>query len=109
MKKLILITATIFLASGKWSFAEDLVKKRQNIATNAVTYSTRLVDDLRALKALSEERAEAGNFLDSDFVGTDLVHLSSYTIGVLLDVVIPDIDTTYQETLNKAILLKVRK
>ena len=55
--------------------AQDLIDKRRNIATNTVIHATRLVDALRALDALQEEVAQV-TFVQSDFDGTSLKHLS---------------------------------
>jgi hypothetical protein len=52
---------------------------------------------------------QAGNFLDSDFDGTDLNHLTPYMIGTLLDTVVPALVATYAVPTNHDILLQVRK
>jgi hypothetical protein len=89
--------------------AQSQVQKRLNIAGNAVIHATRLVDALLALEQLKEERLQAGNFLDSDFDGTDLNHLTPYMIGTLLDTVVPALVATYAVPTNHDILLQVRK
>lgn len=111
MKKLVVFISMILVSCGV--FAEDLVPKRQNIATSAVAAATQLRDAIETLKRLKEERSSAGNFADSDFVGTDLKHLTAFDIGALLDTVVPAFDATLQDAgngnFNKNILLKVRK
>jgi len=110
MKKLLFVS--LFFVGGV-CHAEDLVAKRQNIAGNAVTLSTQLRDTIESLKRLREERVTAGNFADSDFIGTDLKQLTAYDIGALLDTVVPAFDATLQDAgnagFNKSILLKVRR
>lgn len=72
--------------------AQDLTKKRQNLATNTVAHATALLDAARALKHITEERTEAGNFEQADFDGTDLEHLTPGMIGQVLDFVVPQLD-----------------
>lgn len=92
----------------------DLVSKRNGIAEKGIIYATQLVDALNGLKNLREERQKLGaDFQDSDFVGTDLAHVSAGQLGTLFDFVVPSLDANYQDVANgernKQILLQVRK
>jgi hypothetical protein len=92
--------------------AQDQTDKRRNIATNAIAYATQLWDALLALKELSEERAIAGNFVDTDFDGTDMKHLTPFMIGSLLDTHAPAIYNFVADAGTPArldILLEVRR
>lgn len=92
--------------------AQSLVNKRRNIATNAVIHATQLWDHLQALKGLALERAQAGNFEQTDFDDTDLEHLTPFMIGSLLDTIIPGIAGYVEDSANPArrdILLQVRR
>jgi hypothetical protein len=78
--------------------AQDLINKRQNLATNTVTFATQLWDAYQALLEIKKERAQlAQDFLDSDFADTDLKHLTAGMIGSLLDFVVADLDTWFQD------------
>lgn len=111
MKKVFIFITVLGLTHG--AFAEDLVAKRQNIATRSIAAATQLRDAIESLKLLKEERSTAGNFDDTDFENSDLKHLTAYDIGALLDTVVPSFDTTLQDVgnggFNKSILLKVRR
>ena len=104
----------------------DTVLKRLNIADEGVKAAENLVDSLNTLKNLSTEYISSGlTFLDGDFVapspapGVDanlanrLQHLDAYTIGALLSIVTPSIDTAVVDAangnLNRNILAKVRR
>ena len=94
---------------------QDLVSKRQNIAVNAVIYSTQLIDGLRGLLALKEERGKLGlDFQDSDFENReDLKHITAPMLGTLFDFVIPNVEKNYLDSensgRNQQILLQVRR
>ena len=79
--------------------AQSLVAKRRNIATNAVIHATALWDHYQALLELKTERSkmEDGNFAQSDFDGTDLVHLTPAMIGGLFDAVMTDLKTWFED------------
>lgn len=96
----------------------DSSAKRQNIASKAVAASTAIVDNLNVLLELKDERAKLVDpFVDGDFTGTALKHLTAAQIGVLFDFVVPALQTTYLDTnvpastnggRNQQILLQMR-
>jgi len=91
---------------------QDQTEKRRNIATNAVIHATALWDALVALEELTAERVVAGNFVDTDFDGTDLVHLTPFMIGSLLDTHAPAIKAFVEDAgtpARRQVLLEVRK
>lgn len=73
--------------------AQDQTSKRRNIASRAADASTKLWDAVVALQQLSLERAQAGNFVSTDFDGTSLSYLTPFLVGLLLDTVSPAIVT----------------
>lgn len=94
--------------------AQSLVNKRRNIATNAVIHATALWDNYKALVSLQEQRAnmEDGNFVQTDFDGTDLEHLTPAMIGGLFDFVLTDLtawfyDGTHPERIDR--ITQIRK
>jgi hypothetical protein len=91
--------------------AQSVVAKRRNIASNAVIQATVFYDALRALSDLSAERAELGDFVQTDFDGTDLEHLTPFVVGSLLDIVVPAIRTFVDVTdaTRKHMLLQMRR
>lgn len=92
--------------------AQDQTAKRRNIATNAVIHATAVYDHLQALKQLTAERAVAGNFVDADFDGTDLQHLTPFMIGSLLDTHAPAISNFLEDAgtpARKQVFLEVRR
>ena len=95
--------------------AQDQSRKRQNIATNAVIHATALWDAIQALELLRQERGQAGNFVDADFTESDLIHLTPFMIGSLLDTITPELKTAIEggsvgaNAARKDILLQVRR
>lgn len=79
--------------------AQSLVDKRRNLATNVVIHATALWDNYLALQELKTERAkmEDGNFVQSDFDGTDLTHLTPGMIGNFIDTVLADLKTWFED------------
>lgn len=73
--------------------AQNLTNKRVNIASKAVDQCTKLWDAIVALQELQLEAAQAGNFLDDDFVGTSLTQLTGFMVGLMLTTVTPGIVT----------------
>jgi len=80
-------------APSEFPGAQDQSNKRRNIASRAVTASTQLWDAVQDLSELSLERVQSGNFVDDDFSGTALTHLTPFLVGLLLDTVGPAVKT----------------
>lgn len=93
--------------------AQDLTQKRVNLATNAVFYSSQLIDALNGLAQLKTDRAFLSqDFQDADFTG-GLSHLTPGMVGTLFDFVLPSLQTAIEDSANsgrnKQILSQVRK
>ena len=56
--------------------AQDLIDKRRNLATNTIIQATRLGDAILALQALQAEYGQCGTFLQAEFDGSSLKHVS---------------------------------
>lgn len=80
--------------------AQDQTSKRRNIATNAVTHCTNFLTALTNLIELSAQRGQSGDFVDADFEGTDLRHLTPGIVGTLFDFVVPSINTNFIDSAN---------
>lgn len=80
----------------------DTAAKRLNVASKAVDAATAIVDNLNILLELQAERAKfaAGDFQDSDFVGTDLRHLTAGILGNFFDFTVPSLNTNYLDSAN---------
>lgn len=91
--------------------AQSLVSKRRNIATRSVAAATQLWDAFETLQDIALERAQAGNFLQTDFDGTDLEHLTPFMIGVLLDTIVADLNTwmVAGSPVRRDVFLQVRR
>ena len=92
--------------------AQDLTQKRRGLARAAEAASRQVVDGLRRLLAVREERAVlAVDFQDADFIG-EFAHLTPGMVGTLLDFVVPSLEVAYIDTANagrnKQILLQMR-
>lgn len=78
--------------------AQSLISKRQNLATNAVIHATNLWNAYQGLLEVKRERAQLSqDFQDSDFADTALQHLTAGMVGTLLDFVVTDLDTWFQD------------
>lgn len=92
----------------------NIVDQRRNVATNAVIQATKLLDALNALVALKAQRTFfESDFVDSDFDGTALQHLSAGIMGTFFDFVVPAFTTTLADAgnsgRNNQILNQVRQ
>jgi hypothetical protein len=79
--------------------AQSLVQKRRNLATNTIIHATQLWDAFQRLLDLKLERdnMEDGNWVQTDFDGTDLEHLTPAMIGGLYDFVLTDLTTWFND------------
>lgn len=108
-----LIIALLF--SSSLYASQDLVAKRRNIAEKAVIYSTQIVDGYNALLQTQDEYNQAGTFVQTDFDGTGLSHLTPGMINTLFGGggVAENLKTNYTDAANsgrnKQILLQMRK
>ncbi len=94
--------------------AQDLTNKRQNLASRAVAAVAQFTDALYALLELKDERSKlVSDFVDADFAGTDLKHVTAAQMGTLFDFVVPSLQTNYLDAGNGArneqILLQLRR
>lgn len=116
MKK---IVWSLIIITGMFSSvhaAENFVMKRRLMAAKTVAATAAIVDACITLKQVQYERVSLGganDFQDSDFVGLEggqfLQHLSSYTIGVMLDTVAPDFIDLYEDvSINRDTMNKIR-
>ena len=73
--------------------AQDLSPRRLEIARTAVSSATAFYDAETGLKVAAALRAESGNFTDDELqVQPDLVHLTAFLIGMVLDSLVSDIE-----------------
>lgn len=87
--------------------AQDQTLKRRHIAEAAIDAATKLWDAILALKQAAAERAVAGNFVDDDFTGMNLVHLTPFMIGTFLDTTVPALVDAIDN--HQQLLLEVRR
>lgn len=92
----------------------DYVQKKLNLAQKSVLAAEDFIDALNVLKELSDERSKLPqDFQDSDFVGTEIPHLTAGILGTLFDFVVPSLAANYLDTANgernKQILLQIKK
>lgn len=73
--------------------AQNLVAKRQRIAGTAVASASAVVNGLNGLLVAKAERAQAGNFEESDLETPELEHLTAFLVGLTLDIVVGEIAT----------------
>lgn len=72
---------------------QNLVPKRLNLASKMVAANVQLWDAVTTLEELALEAAQAGNFADTDFLGSSLEHLTGFMTGLMLTTVGPGIVT----------------
>lgn len=92
--------------------AQDQTFKRRQLASRAIVAATALWDSLVELHEISQERGVSGNFVDEDFTGSDLAHLTPFMIGSLIDIHAPDIKAFVEDAGMPArltVLLEVRR
>lgn len=92
----------------------DKSAKRLNLASNTVAQATAFWDAYTAMQELRAERAVAGNYAQdgTDFVGTDLAHLSGFLVGAFLDQVVAEIEAWFNEAgkeYRKGYFLELRR
>lgn len=87
--------------------------QRLDLATQAADACKQLLGAIHTLSNLAERRPFLGNFADADFIGSALSYLDAATIGTLLDFVVPNLITNYNDAANagrnKQILNQVAK
>ena len=93
--------------------AGDNTAQRQNVASQAVTAVTQLVDALYTIEKLAAVRSKFVNpFQDSDFAGTANTQLTAAMIGTFFDFVWPSLQTNFLDVAdsgrNEQILLQMR-
>lgn len=89
--------------------ALDQRQKRQNIAGEAVDQATILYDAIRNLSLLSDEAAQAGTFVDADFDGTNLTHLTPAMVTTLLGSITTSARTWAETAAQKTVFMQVRR
>jgi hypothetical protein len=96
--------------------ALDQRRKRQNIASEAVTQAERLYDAIRELGLLADEAAQAGSFVDADFnegepgkPTTDIAHLTPAMLTTLLGTITTAARTWAEGATVKPTLMQVRR
>lgn len=100
------------LSHEEVNMAQDQTDKRRNLASRAMNASIAFVDALLEMQQIAAERPVAGNFVDADFDGTSLKHMTPAMIGTLIDIVVPNLITNYVDVANggrnKQVLNEVR-
>lgn len=78
--------------------AQDQSAKRLNLATKCMNSCVTLVDVANDTNEERLEAAQAGNFVQTEFDGTALKHLTPTIIGALTANVFPDFQTWLDQT-----------
>lgn len=87
----------------------NLTTKRIRIAENGVTHGINILASANGLKTLKDERAQAGDFEDSEMTTPKLLPVTAFMAGQLFDFLQADLETWMNGKLDNNVANPTRR